>query len=212
MPINSTSSQSGFRVEMLPALQLSDGPNPTATPIASPLLIFLPAPDANAAEFTTLGNGGGGVWRVSVSEAQNGVLGAAILSLTVPNSHMMLWVALDPAVYFTDRVYRVQIRDDSNAICDEWDFRCYDVNTSPGSLTGLEEINDAIRRIAGLLGYRQRVTYSDYIQGIPQTTLIELLDEFDAAMASYRRKLVLNDANQVLSETCAALDTNNLGD
>ncbi len=211
MPSSIASSAGGFYIEPIPAFQLSDGPNPNSTPMASALMILLPSPTFNAGEFVTTGNGSGGVWRVSILPMTAGVLGAAVFSTTVPNTSNVLWVALDPAVFPTTSAYRVRVKDDANNICDEWDFRTFTIDSSAGGPSGIQSINDAIRRIAGLLGYRQRVTYSDYLLGKPQTALIDLMDSLDVVIAQYRRTLTLDSANQVLAETSAALDQNNLG-
>lgn len=211
MPSSIASSLGGFYIEPLPGFQLSDGPNPNATPINSALMIVLPSPTFNAGQFVTTGNGSGGVWRVSIKPLVAGALGAAVYSTTVPNTSNVLWVAIDPAVFDVSCPHRVQIKDDANNICDEWDFSLFTIDSAAAGPADIQEVNDAVRRIAGLLGYRQRVTYSDYLLGKPQTTLIELMDNGGLVIASYRRTLHLDSANQVLSETCAALDQDNLG-
>ena len=51
-----------------------------------------------------------------------------------------------------------------------------------------------------LLGYRQRVTYSNYSLGVRVDTLVELLNAADGVIAEYNIKKILNDANAVIGE------------
>ena len=206
------SSQNGFSLRTMPRFQLNEGANPGATAINAALLIMLPDPDSGVAgatsEFITAVPAGQ-PWNVQIVEIENGaVTGTIAYSATVPIANNAIWVALDPAVFVTTKSYRVRLFDPGNNLAEEWDFKVHDHNVTAVGPGDLASINNAIRRIAGLLGYRQRVSYSDFNLGIPQTTLIELLDATQATLASYRVKTTLDSALNITSQTAAALDAN----
>lgn len=197
----------GFAVDTYPKFQLNDGPNPGTSAINSRLCVLLPDPISAASDFVT--TPGTGLWSVEIRAVTAGVIGSIVHSATnIAAVTNVLWVALDPAAFPANGdVYRVTIKDSAGTVCDEWDFSVFQPNIGAGS-AGVAAINNAVRRIAGLLGYRQQVIYSDFVLGIPQTTTITLQDAAGAALASYRRKLFLNDAHAVIAETSAALDSN----
>ena len=198
----------GFGVDSYAKFQMSDGPNPGTAAISSSLMVLLPDPISATSDFIT--TPGTGLWSVEIYEVTAGVIGSIVDSATnISAVTNVWWVALDPAVFDVTKAYRVVIKDSAGTVCDEWDFTLFQPNIGAGA-AGVSSINDAIRRIAGLLGYRRQVIYSDYILGIPQTTTIKLLDGAGAELASYRRKLVLDAAHAVIAETSAALDTNTL--
>lgn len=207
----STSSSNGFGLVSLPRFQLNDGPNPGVTQINSPLMILLPDPDSSVvgSEFVTavIPNAS---WTVRILGVVGGVVGAAVYVQTVPQSANVLWVAIDPALFSAGRTYRVQIFDTGNNIAAEWDFHVFDHSVSLSGPADIAEANNHIRRIAGLLGYRQRVTYSGHQYGMPGQALIELLNEAGGTLAQYRVKNTYDSARNLTSQTSVALDNNTL--
>lgn len=197
---------SGFAVDTYPKFQLNDGPNPGTAAILGRLCVLLPDPASATSDFIT--TPGSGLWSVEIRVVTAGAIGAIVHSASnIPGLTNVLWVALDPAEFAIDNVYRVTIKDSAGTVADEWDFGVYQPNIGVGA-AGVASINNAIHRIAGLLGYRKQVLYSDFVLGIPLTTTITLQDDAGATLATYRRKLVLNDAHAVIAETSAALDAN----
>ena len=213
MPSQSViSSQNGFSLRTSPHFQMNEGPNPGATVINGALLLMLPDPDSAVAgatsEFITSAPASQ-PWNVQILEIENGAVTAVIAyAATVPIANNAIWVALDPAVFDNTKAYRVRLFDPGNNLAEEWDFKLHDHDVTAVGPADLANINNAIRRIAGLLGYRQRVTYSDFQLGVPQTTLIELLDATQATLASYRVKTTLDSAQNITAQTSAALDAN----
>lgn len=183
------SSAGGFSVESFAKLQMSDGPNPVSAPINSALLVWLPDPDSATvgSEFITAA---GTTWRIEISVIQGSLPGSVIFTSDEPIANNARWIALDPAVFNTSATYRVRISDGNGNIADEWDFRLFNINATPTGPANLAEINNRIRRIAGLLGYRQRVSYSNFVLGKPLEATIDLLDNAGVVIAQYRRKVV----------------------
>ena len=90
-------------------------------------------------------------------------------------------------------------------------FELFDHSFTAGA-TNTNAINNAIRRIASLLGYRQRVTYSDFLHNVARTAQIDVLDQdLATVLAQYRVKRTLDAAGNILGETSMALDSNDLG-
>lgn len=196
----------GFTTDTYAKFQLNDGPNPGSSAILGRLCVLLPDPISATSDFIT--TPGTGLWSVEITEVLSGAIGPVIKSASnISNLTNVLWIALDPDDFQTGRVYRVTIKDSAGTVADEWDFGVYQPNIGAGS-AGVASINNAIRRIAGLLGYRKQVIYSDFVLGIPLTTTITLQDGAGSSIAQYRRKLTLNDAHAVIAETSAALDAN----
>lgn len=211
------SSAGGFQLETAVRFQLSDGPNNGATTPLSMIPVMLPDPNSafagagpGTSQFITSNVGAN--WTVQVYPIVNGVVSGTALAIPqqIPVGFNIYWIPLDPAV-FTQRMYRVVIRDPGNNVAEQFDFAVFDHSTtaSGGSVSA---INDKIRRIAGLLGFRQRVTYAQYLHGIAREALIEMLSsDLSTVVARWRHRKVLDAAGNVTAETSAALDSNDLG-
>ena len=206
MSSTSPSRTGGFLTRTAVKLQMSDQANPGTEAIQSALPIFVPDPNSAvaASDFVTAT---GTNWTITIVENVAGAVGATVHTATVLASNNIIWVALDPGVFTIGNVYRVTITDNGGNVMDVWDFELYSQDISTGA-ANIADINNSIRRIAGLLGYRQKVTYADYIYGVPRQTTIELQDAAGATLATYRRTLTMNEAKEVTGETMAALDTN----
>ena len=206
------SSASGFFAERQTRFQLSDGPNTGATVPLSMLLVYLPDPDSDRE-----GEGGTGVsefitsnvgtnWNVQVFPVNGTVVGAALaITQSIPAATGgCYWIPLDPAV-FTDEEYRVEIRDMAGNLAEQFDFGIFAHQpVAPGGTN--TDINRRIRQLAGLLGYRQKITYADYLHGVPRTATIEMLDStLTTTVQSWRRKITLDDAGRMIGETSMLL-------
>lgn len=202
------SSSDGFTLVSIPKMQLSEGPNPGVSIANGVLLVFVPDIDSPVSPSEFITQPLGSQWAVTIEPVVAGVVGASVYSQNIPIANNLHYITLDPATY-PRGLYRVTLRDAGANIIDQWDFHTFDQNATSGS-ADVASINDAVRRIAGLLGYRQRTTYADYVAnlGMPATTTVELLDGSNNVLASYRRKLNFDSSGQVSSETMAALDTN----
>lgn len=204
------SSNSGFTARPVMRFQANEGPNPGVSLINSALLVFLPEPNTAAfatSEFIT--NNVGTQWSLTIYRITNGAVGAITASVAIDVTSNMLWYPLDPAV-LPAGLYRFEIRDPSNFVADQFDVSIFDQNATGGS-ADVQSINDAIRRIAGLLGYRQRVVYSDYYHAQHRSATVELLDATGATLAQYRNTVAISPEGHKLTEVSAALDSNNLG-
>lgn len=192
--------------------QISDGPNPGTSSPASYLMFFLPDPASAVASSEFITAGGAGSWTVriySVADEGGGAL-TQIYAQTIPAGSNVHHVALDPAVFVvaTSRHYRAIISDEGGNQCEEWDFHVYN-HASVGGTADVNAANNKIRRAAHLLGWRQRVTYSDYLHGTPMTTVIEALAaDLATVEATYDRKVTMDGAGHILTDISVARDTN----
>lgn len=170
------------------------------------LMVMLPDPNPpGVSDFVITG----GAWTVTVTKYLRDTQ-VDTRDYSVPATADTLWIAVypdeSPAFYEVSDangdcyVYRVTIKDAGANVCEEWDFSCYTFDVSSGAAGDTAAINDKIARIAGLLGYRQRVTYSNFDLGIPVDTLVELLDANDDTIAEYRIKKILNGAHAIIGE------------
>ena len=198
----------GIVAEVHPKMQLGSNDHDGATPAESFLTILFPDPaPPGASDYATTG----GNWSWQIEYVYRDTVLGVIRSESVTSANDIEFVPISSADspplgsaddgaggdgYF----YRVTVFDSVGTVVDEWDVRIFGQDFTGTGPAGIEAINDSIRRIAGLLGYRQRVTYSNYSLGIPQDTLVELLNAAGAVLAEYNVKKLINDANAVIGE------------
>ena len=208
MSLEAGSIGGGIVLEVHPKMQIGSTDHVGATSAESFITLLLPDPNPpGASDYVTTG----GAWSWQIERIYRDATLAVIRTENVPATEDIEFVPVhgldSPALWECDDgaggdgyFYRVTIFDSVGTLVSEWDFRlfCQDfTGTAPSDIASL---NDTIRRIAGLLGYRQRVTYSNYSLGVPVDTLVELLNAADGVIAEYNIKKILNDANAVIGE------------
>lgn len=119
-------------------------------------------------------------------------------------------VLLATATYTAGKRYRVRIFDDSATLRDEWYFIAYTTNFAGLPPINVADINDAIARIAGLLGLHQRITHNLIELGVPVETNIKLYDKDPndptaAVTGEYEQRKFLDLQGRVESEVSSRI-------
>ncbi len=209
MTVRKTSASGGFEVEAAPKFQISDGPNTGIAAIESGLVLWVPDPQGRfgaGSELITGGGGSSGLWNVTISPVNGGVIGAPVFTAAYPNLTNFTLVELDPAVFSANRLYRVQLTDDGANLIDEWDFTTFELDISASS-ADVATINNKLRRAQALLSKDRIVRTTVKRLGQPLKQVVEILDPATRqVVASYGVSREMVQSGEVDAEVCYASD------
>ena len=184
--INST-----FEVVRLPHIQ-----------IGKKLLMYFPDPDS------AFIGGAGVAWSWEIYNDTDAVIVTVGAEVSATADYRT--VDLASPTYVAGKRYRVRIFDDAAVLRDEWYFVAYTSNFAGLPPINVASINDAIARIAGLLGLNQVVTHNAIELGVPVETNIKLYDKDPADPAAvligeYEQRKFLDLQGRVDSEVSSRI-------
>lgn len=117
-------------------------------------------------------------------------------------------IALTTAKYTAGEIYEVQILNGAASLIDTWYFTVFDVSFGGSGSVNVARVNDAIRRIAGLLGLYSVVEITEIELGVPRRILISIYDKDPndvsaVKIAEYEQRFVVDETRRPIGQISA---------